>query len=82
MSWRVLTAFLTVAVGAIAAAQAPPQPPLAVLYEGARLIIGDATPPIERGAFWCRTAPSAPSAQPARRRRPAAPSASTWPARR
>ena len=51
MSWRTLTAFLAVAAGAIAAAQAPPQPPVAVLYENARLIIGTAAPPIERGSF-------------------------------
>ena len=51
MSWHTLTAFLAVAAGAIAAAQAPPQPPVAVLYENARLIIGTAAPPIVRGSF-------------------------------
>jgi imidazolonepropionase-like amidohydrolase len=51
MSWRTLTAFLAVAASALVAAQAPPQPPVAVLYENARLIIGTAAPPIERGAF-------------------------------
>ena len=51
MNRRTLTAFLAVAASAIAAAQAPPQPPVAVLYENARLIIGTAAPPIERGSF-------------------------------
>ena len=51
MNWRTLTAFLAVAASALVAAQAPPQPPVAVLYENARLIIGTAAPPIERGAF-------------------------------
>jgi imidazolonepropionase-like amidohydrolase len=31
--------------------QRPPTPPGPTLFEGARLVIGDATPPIERGAF-------------------------------
>ena len=46
---------LVVLLGTGAFAQAP-GPASAVLYEGARLITGDAGPPIERGASWCRTA--------------------------
>ena len=38
-------------VMAFSQARAPRTPPGAVLYEGARLIIGDAGPPIESGAF-------------------------------
>ncbi len=44
---RILTAL--VVAGAVAAAQTPP--PVAVLYENARLILGTATPPIERGSM-------------------------------
>ena len=43
-------ACLVVLLGAGAFAQAP-SPASAVLYEGARLLIGDATPPIASGAF-------------------------------
>jgi imidazolonepropionase-like amidohydrolase len=38
-------------VGSIAAYSQSPRPSGAVLFEGARLIIGDASPPVEDGAF-------------------------------
>jgi imidazolonepropionase-like amidohydrolase len=48
MTRRTLTALLTAALTSMVAAQTPPT---ATLYEGARLILGTAAPPIERGAF-------------------------------
>ena len=42
---------IAASVGAIAAYAQPPRPSGAVLYEGARLIVGDASPAVENGSF-------------------------------
>ena len=48
MKWLAIVTMLTAAVAAPWQVRIPPRP---VLYEGARLIIGDASAPIESGAF-------------------------------
>lgn len=50
MGLRILTGLLSVTLMSACAAQRPP-PSTATLYEGARLLLGTAAPPIERGAF-------------------------------
>ena len=49
--WRLLASCIAIAMLGSTAAESQPQ---AVIYEGARLIVGDASAPIENGAFVVR----------------------------
>ena len=51
MSFKFVLTIVVLAASARAWAQSPPAPPAVVLYEGARLIAGDGSAPIESSAF-------------------------------
>ena len=74
IAWHLLVActIALVALHSSLGAQAPSGAG-ATLFEGARLIVGDNSAPIERSASWSRATGSSASAGRARFRRPQAP---------